>query len=466
MANRFLRKNNLNLTSMFEAIKHRVSGFINSGTDRSIKAKKNIFQMLVLKGGHALIGFLLVPLTLHYVDSNTYGIWIALSSMVAWMSFFDIGLNNGLKNTLTQAIATGDSMLCKKLTSTTYFLLTVIFLPLMAVLLFLLPIFDWQSLLNISYVENSTLLISLGIVICYFCTNFIFSTVNVVLTADQQPSYASFLAFLQQLATFLVILFLVKTTKGDLKNLCLGLCVTPLIVIILSNVLLFRRKYKAFAPSIKMIDMSCAPQLLQLGVQFFIIQIAAIIQYQTINFLILRYYGAADVTSYNISYKYFNMLYMIWGIVTTPIWVAVTDALVHNDTPWIKDTIKKYVKLFFLFASGGIIMLLSSTTVYRIWVGNAVEIPLTLSAWVLLYNLILMFGIFFVSIVNGSGKLKPQLYASLISPLVFVGCFLALHRLGWGIESIIFSAIVSNFNGLIIAPLQCKQIIKQKYAIT
>ena len=451
---------------MFEARKHRISSFVNSGTDRSVKAKKNILQMLTLKGGHALIGFLLVPLTLHYVDSNTYGIWIALSSMVAWMSFFDIGLNNGLKNNLTQAIAIGDSVLCKKLTSTTYFLLTVIFLPLMAVLLLLLPIFDWQSLLNISYVENSTLLISLGIVTCYFCTNFIFSTINVVLTADQQPSYASFLAFLQQLATFLVIVFLVKTTEGNLMNLCLGLCVTPLIVIIFSNIFLFRRKYKAFAPSIKMIDMKCAPQLLQLGVQFFIIQIAAIIQYQTINFLILRYYGAEDVTSYNISYKYFNMLYMIWGIVTTPIWVAVTDALVHRDTHWIEETIKKYIKLFILFVFGGVVMLLSSTIVYRIWVGNAVVIPLTLSTWVLVYNLVLMFGIFFVSIVNGSGKLKPQVYASLISPFVFVSCFFALHRFGWGIESIIISAIISNFNGLIIAPLQCKQIIKDKHALS
>lgn len=53
--------------------------------------------MLFIKGGSILVGLLLVPLTLEYVDSESYGIWLTLSSMVAWISFFDIGINNGLK---------------------------------------------------------------------------------------------------------------------------------------------------------------------------------------------------------------------------------------------------------------------------------------------------------------------------------------------------------------------------------
>ena len=76
----------------------------NQGDNRTVKAKRNILQMLFLKGGTILVGLLLVPLTLNYVDAERYGIWLTLSSMVAWMSFFDIGINNGLKNRLAESI--------------------------------------------------------------------------------------------------------------------------------------------------------------------------------------------------------------------------------------------------------------------------------------------------------------------------------------------------------------------------
>lgn len=81
---------------------------MTSGSERSAKAKKNILEMLFLKGGNILIGLLMVPMTINYVDSENYGIWLTLSSMVAWMSFFNIGLNNGLKNKLCEALAVED----------------------------------------------------------------------------------------------------------------------------------------------------------------------------------------------------------------------------------------------------------------------------------------------------------------------------------------------------------------------
>ena len=80
--------------------KDTIYRFFNQGSERTVKAKKNILLMLLIKGGNILIGVLLVPITLGYVDTDCYGIWLTLSSMVLWISFFDIGLNNGLKQNL------------------------------------------------------------------------------------------------------------------------------------------------------------------------------------------------------------------------------------------------------------------------------------------------------------------------------------------------------------------------------
>lgn len=442
-------------------MKQAISRFFTQGNERSIKAKKNILGMLFIKGGNILIGLLLVPLTLDYVDSETYGIWIALSSMIAWISFFDIGINNGLKNQLTAALAKKDYELGRKYVSTTYAILSLIFIPLMIILLGIAPFIDWKGLLNLPDISISELLVSVCIVITYFCINFILSTINVVILAEQRPADAALRTFIQQLVSLIIIYILTLTTQGNLTILCLAFCFSPLLVVSLFNITLFKGRYKAISPKFKAIDFKVAPDLMRLGIQFFIIQIAAIIQYQMINFLILRYYGATEVASYNISFKYFNILMMLWGILTSPLWVAVADAIAKKEFDWIRNTQKKYLKVYLLFMIGGIFMLLISKHIYIFWIGDKVDISYELSFWVLLYNLAMMLGSIFVLVINGSGKLKIQTYASIISPFIFlIFCWLFI-KIDLPIYGILIAAIISNFNGLILAPIQCYRMLRK-----
>lgn len=432
-----------------------------AGSERSVKAKKNIIRMLFIKGGNILIGLLLVPMTINYVDSENYGIWLTLSSMVSWMSFFNIGLNNGLKNKLGEALAKGDISLGKKYVSTTYALLCLIFIPLMLIILLVAPFINWTSVLNISDSVGNSLLAAICIIVVYFCLNFILSTINMVLQADQNPSGASARDLVQQLLSLTIIWILTLTTQGSLLKLCVALCASPLIISSIFNITLFSGRYKAIAPSIKSIDFKVAPSLLNLGVKFFVIQIAGIIQYQMSNFLILRYIGATEVTAYNIVYKYISVLWMVWSIMTTPIWAAVTDAVAKKDFDWIRNTQKKYLKLLVLFTIGGILMVIISPWVYKIWIGNSVSITPLLSVFVFLYIWVMMFGNVFVSILNGAGKLNLQMYSCLVSPIVFLGVFYICNNVfNIGVISVIIASIISNFNGFLIAPLQCRNYLR------
>lgn len=437
----------------------RLRNLFFGGNERSVKAKKNIAAMVVIKGGNILIGLLLVPLTLHYVSSETYGIWLAISSMVAWFSFFDIGINNGLKNRLAEALAHDDISLAKRYVSTTYALLVLIFIPLMVIMLVVAPLLDWYSILNLKQEAVDGLLASVCIVITYFCINFILSTINVVLTADQRPADASFRTLVQQALSLLVIYVLTLTTRGSLINLCLALCACPLIVVSLFNLTLFSGRYKHIAPAFKDIDFSTAPDLFKLGIQFFIIQIAFVIQYQMTNFLIIHYFGATEVTEYNIAYKYFNVPYMLWVIMLTPLWASVTDAIAKDDFPWVKGAVKKYLLLFVVFLSFTLLMFAVSSPAYRIWIGDSVSVPADMSLWVMVFNLSMMYGAIFVNVLNGAGILKVQTIASLVSPFVFLGACYLFIKLGWGVKSVLIASVISNFNGLLLAPVQCFRLI-------
>lgn len=435
---------------------------ILKGSERSVKAKRNILEMFLLKGGNILIGLMMVPLTINYVDSENYGIWLTLSSMVAWMSFFNIGLNNGLKNKLCEAFANNDYYMGKKYVSTTYALLFIILIPLMILLLFVVPYVDWYSLLNVSETIGKSLLASICILVVYFSLNFILSTIDVVLQADQNPAYGSLLNFIQQLVSLAIIGVLTLTTKGDLLNLCIALCAAPLLISCFFNVFLFTGKYKRIAPSFSAIDFKVVPSLLNLGLKFFVIQIAGIVQYQMSNFLILKYIGASEVTTYNIAYRYISVLWMVWSIMTTPLWAAVTDAIAKEDYEWIENVQKRYLKLLFLFTIVGVVMVVVSPIVYNMWIGNKVQIPLVLTAFVYIYIWVMMFGNVYVSILNGAGRLNLQMYSCLVSPLVFIGVFFMCSRMmDLGVISVLLASIVSNFNGYIVAPVQCRIFLKR-----
>ena len=52
------------------------TNFFTKGHERSVRAKKNIMSSLLIKGISIAISFVSLPITLNYVDSSTYGIWL------------------------------------------------------------------------------------------------------------------------------------------------------------------------------------------------------------------------------------------------------------------------------------------------------------------------------------------------------------------------------------------------------
>ena len=124
--------------------------FNNVDNDRTAIVKRNVFASFGIKGISVLISFALVPLTIGYVSSELYGVWLTLSSILAWLSFLDIGLSQGLKNKLTEAIAQGNWKKGKSLVSTTYFTMMLIFFPLCIVLEVIVPLISWSNLLNVN----------------------------------------------------------------------------------------------------------------------------------------------------------------------------------------------------------------------------------------------------------------------------------------------------------------------------
>lgn len=441
----------------------KISGLLNKGNERSIRAKKNIAAMFFVKGGNIIIGLITVPLVINYLNSTKYGIWITLTSLVAWIGFFDIGLGNGMRNKFAEAMAKNNHQLARTYVSTTYALLGIIISVIFILFISLNPFISWNKILNadVSYISSIELTLVAIIVFSSFCFTFVLNLITTVLNASQQNAKASLIDLTSKSISLLVIFILTRYNDGSLLYLALAYCfITPL-VLFCASLFFFNSSFKNFKPSFKYIDFSKSKDLLNLGIKFFFIQIAVIILYQTNNIIISQLFGPAEVTPYNIAFKYFNALLMVFTIIISPLWSAFTEAWTKQDTVWIKNTMNKLIKLWFISIAAGLLMLLVSGYVYKVWIGEGVIIPFSISLLVLLWNLLNMWNGIYSYFLNGVGKIKIQIYLGVSAAIINIPLAVLLGK-WYGINGLLTANILVLIFGSVLVYIQYKKIITFK----
>lgn len=410
--------------------------FFTKGHERTIRAKKNIAASIFIKGASIAINLALVPLTINYVNPSQYGIWLTLSSIVAWFSFFDIGFGHGLRNRFVEAKASGNFEKAKTFVSTTYAVLILIFSGVWFLFVIVNFFVDWSKILNAPANLTSELSTLALIIFSFLCLRIVFQTINTIIIADQKPALAGFFDLLGQLIALIIIFILTQTTEGSLNNLGFALGFAPIVILIIASLILYNGKYKLFSPSLKNIDFGFARDIMSLGVKFFLIQFGAIVLFQTTNIVITQVLGPEKVTVYNIAFKYFSIMSMIFYIVLSPFWSAFTEAYSKQEFYWMNNSIEKLKKIWLFTIPVGLIMILIADYAYKLWIGNIVKIPISVSILIALLVLITMRFNLFISPINGIGKIKLQLYINIGISLIYIPLAVFSCKL-FGLEGII-----------------------------
>lgn len=438
-------------------VKDYIIDFFNKGHERSIAAKRNIAASFFIKGTSVIINIALVPLTINYVNPTQYGIWLTLSSIISWFTFFDVGFGNGLRNRYTETKAKGNFVQARIYISTTYVVLGIIFLSLWAIFFMGNFFINWSKILNTPSemaVELSKLAI---IVFSFFCMQMVFKTINTIIIADQKPAFAAFLDMLGQLLALIVIFILTKTTEGSLVKLGLSLGLVPIIVMVASSFLLFRNKYRDVSPNVKHVHFSYARDIMNLGVKFFVIQASAIIIFQTTNLVISQILGPESVTVYNIAHKYFFSAGTLFLLILSPFWSAFTDAYTLGDFNWIKSIIRKLEWIWLLLIPLISILLILSNFVYKIWIGDSVKIPFTVSVVMAAYVIFFTRFNMYILLINGIGKVTVQLIVNITICLVFIPLAIYSSK-HWGLTGLILLSVVVSIIHAIIGQLQLNRL--------
>jgi O-antigen/teichoic acid export membrane protein len=431
---------------------------IKSKHARSRNIQKHILASFLLKGISIGINLLLVPLTLHYLDKERYGLWLTMSSVIGWFSLFDIGLGHGFRNKFAEAIALKKSTLAKTYVSTTIILLSIIICLVLSVFLIINPFLNWNLILNTKIEPPGDLSILANIIFVFFALQFIFKLTTSVLLADQKSSLVDFIGVAGSLLSLISIYILMRVNQRSLLFLGLTLSACPVLVLMVTYFILFNGAYKLYKPSIKYIDLKQSKDLLGLGFLFFIPQVCSLIIFSTSNIIIAQLFTPAEVTIYNIAYRYFSLIIIFFNILITPFWSAFTEAFVKKDNLWIKNVIYKLIMFWLISCLVVIVMIGVSGQVFYIWLGGQITIPFQLKIGLAIYACISNWNNIFAFFINGISKIFLQVWISVFGGIAFIPLTIILAK-NFGLIGVPLGMAISILGGTLIMPIQCKKII-------
>ncbi len=443
---------------MFEALLHR----LNSTDGRTALIRKNIVASFAIKGWSIVVQLLMVPLTLHCLGIYENGIWLTISSMLLWIDNMDIGLGNGLRNTLAEHMAHGDTEKASQAVASTFFMLTMVVIPIIIGVNLLIYFADVYSFFNVDSQIVGNLRQILSLCLLLVCTTFIFKCIGNFYMGLQLAAVNNLLVSLGHTLALIGTIAIYLSGVHSLTLIALANTAGPLVVYLCAYPITFYWRYPMLRPHLSGIRRAMIGQLLNTGLQFFVLQVAGIVLFMSSNIIISNLFSPNLVTPFQVAYRYFNVLTLLFTIVCVPYWSATTDAYQRGDMEWIRRSNRTLNKMMLGITAILLVMIAASRLAFRLWVGSSVIIPWSVTILVALYSWILVMSSRYSYILNGIGALRLQLIVTVTATVTYIPLALCVGRGTGSFEALIMVMCLINAPGLIINAVQYHKIINQK----
>ena len=387
--------------------------FLKDKDDRNLLL--HIGMAFLIKGLSLVLSLFSMPLYIKYFNNDeVLGVWYTILSLLNWIIICDLGLGNGLRNRLTEALAVGDTQKAQKCISSTYAALIAVILPVTTIGVIGLYFVDLNSFFKIdpTVISPSTMRIAVIILFLGVCISFVLKTINSIIYAVQKSSINNFLSLVTSLIPLIYIfLFKGESMEQNLIALTIVHVVAVNLPLLLAGLALFHsQSLRSCKPTFRQCDKETAKSMLGFGLQFFLAQIFFLFLTSTNEIFITRLYSSADVVDYNIYYRLFTVIGSLFMLALTPLWSKVTKDLAQGKYEKIKKTNRFLYALSALAAVGEFAMVLLCQFAVNLWLqADAITIHYPTAIIFALYGSVYIFNVVLTTVANGMADLRTQI---------------------------------------------------------
>lgn len=374
---------------------------------------KNIVASFGLKGMSILVNVLMMPAYISFFQQDeVLGIWLSILSILTWILNFDMGLGNGLRNSLVKFLTAKDFRTAQSYITSSYIMMSGLAIIFGGIGTYIIKILNWNHILNIpelvvpySILDSVVLKVFWGLIL-YFVTKLVGS----VLLAMEKTAIEGGIHLCTNVG---ILIFVLLSPFSDsisaLKGISNFYILAMNVPYIIANILIFGWKYKEICPSLKSFDISIGAEIINIGGLFFIIQMMLLVINASNEFVISNIYGPQYVVEYQIYYKLYYCIVTLFSLISNPIWSNIARAFEQEDYQWISVLRKKLRKVVLLGACGIGILTLMFPLVTDLWLGKGYfNYNFSYGIVFSFFSISMLYVLEETSIANGLGLLKTQ----------------------------------------------------------
>lgn len=361
------------------------------------------------RGISILTTLISVPLTLHYLGTERYGMWMTLSAFSLLLSFTDFGIGNSVLTAVADSSGRDDRHGLRRQIASAYAAMALIALLMLAVLVAVYTLIAWPALFNVTDpLARAEAGPSAGAFFAIMALTTPATLIYRVQLGLQQGFRASIWQAAANLAA-LAALVIATQAQGSLPWLVLALAGAPIVVALINTADFFWRLRPDLRPRRGDANLGAMRVLSRDGGLFLVLQICAAIMFQTNAIIIAQTLGPDAVAEFAVPERMFSVVGVVLSLLLTPLWPAYGEAVARGDLGWVRRTLRR--SLIVAAASSTILALVfvaAGPTLLGWWVGNAVSPPFSLLIALGIWKIIESVGSAVAMFLNGVNEIMIQ----------------------------------------------------------
>ena len=396
--------------------------------------------------GAALSVLVTIPMARHALSPELFGVWMMLSAVLGFFAFADLGVGNAVLNSITAALAIGDSAQVRRVLVGGYVCTTLVGLVVIGTWILWCQIATNPSAVagHIAPENRETVLAAMHIFVVLLAINVSASLIQKIQLGAQQGHWIG----AAQLVTALLVLVAVPTTLrlgGGLQMLVLSSLGVMVVVNVASTILWVLRSGVNGAVHWSEFDSATIQLLFRRGSQFLVIQLAAAFAFQSDVIVITQLLGQAEYGDFAAVQRLFAFSSIFISAALLGLWPAFGDALARGELEWARTALKRALYISFVFAGAICVSLaLSLGWVAKLWLGTATATPLLLTSLLGLWAMMEALGIVVATFLNGAGVVRQQAAIAIAMAIVsFGGKWVLVAEIG--VAGGVLATIISYF---------------------
>ncbi len=357
----------------------------------------------------ALAMLITVPLSLDYLGVERFGLWMAITAILAMLNFADLGLGNGILNLVSHASGRDSSTEIRAAISSGFGLLLLSGAILALLFSALAPAINWADLLGLQseLARSEVGPVLLALVLCT-AAGLPLAVTQKAQLGMQQGYWANLWETAGSLAGMLGVILAIRL-DGGLLWIALAFVGLPVLCRALNTLTFFVLQARHLAPTGRCFRLDTVQRLLSAGGLFFVLQLAVIIGFQSDNIVISRLLGAEAVSDYAVALKLYTLPAMFLGMLVIAQWPAYGEAKTRGDAEWIRHTFRRTLfRSLALTLPVAALLALVGGDLLRLWAGPGVEPSQGLLLGMSLWCVLLVAGNVISSLLNGLHVVRFQ----------------------------------------------------------